>query len=308
MSFQRPIALDRKGTEQEFAWIVGQRHLIVISVAVLTAALASSGVYLAIKRIPVREVEVAQQFVVVAARSLPTGVRVTARDVRLAPWPSSSMVAGGFSSVDAVVNRGLLSSVVENEPLVESKLARPNAGAGLPPAIPPGMRAMSVKVNDVIGVAGFIDPGTRVDLVVTIRKRDESTSRTVVSNVEVLTAGSRSDQQKVKDGKPAVAAAVVTLLVKPDEAERIALAQAEGQIMLALRNPLDTESDGECRCTHGGVARRGYRGRPPAKAPAVAKKPAVVAAAVTVPPPAPAPRIYTVEAIRAAKRTEEVVH
>jgi pilus assembly protein CpaB len=284
-----------------------QRHLIVIGVAVLTAALASSGVYLAIKRIPVREVEVAQQFVVVAVRSLPTGVRVTARDVRLAPWPSSSMVAGGFSSVDAVVNRGLLASVVENEPLVESKLARPNAGAGLPPAIPPGMRAMSVKVNDVIGVAGFIDPGTRVDLVVTIRKRDESTSRTVVSNVEVLTAGSRSDQQKVKDGKPAVAAAVVTLLVKPDEAERIALAQAEGQIMLALRNPLDTESTASV-----GVRTAALLGEaiaaPPAKAPAVAKKPAVVAAAVTVPPPAPAPRIYTVEAIRAAKRTEEVVH
>ena len=284
-----------------------QRHLIVITVAVVTAALASGGVYLAIKRIPVREVEVAQRFVVVAARPLPTGVRVTADDVRLAPWPSSSMVAGGFTSVEAVVNRGLLSSVVENEPLVESKLGRPNAGAGLPPAIPPGMRAMSVKVNDVIGVAGFLDPGTRVDLVVTLRKRDESTSRTVVSNVEVLRAGSRSDQQKAKDGKPPVAAAVVTLLVKPDEAERIALAQVEGQIMLVLRNPLDTEATAST-----GVRMAALLGEavvaPAVKAPVVAKKPAVVPVAAPAPPPvAVAPRIYTVEAIRAAKRTEEVV-
>jgi pilus assembly protein CpaB len=274
----------------------------------VTAALASGGVYLAIKRIPVREVEVAQRFVVVAARPLPTGVRVTADDVRLAPWPSSSMVAGGFSSVEAVVNRGLLSSVVENEPLVESKLGRPNAGAGLPPAIPPGMRAMSVKVNDVIGVAGFLDPGTRVDLVVTLRKKDESTSRTVVSNVEVLRAGSRSDQQRTKDGKPPVAAAVVTLLVKPDEAERIALAQVEGQIMLVLRNPLDTEPTAST-----GVRMAALLGEaaaaPAVKAPVVAKKPAVVPVATPAPPPvAVAPRIYTVEAIRAAKRTEEVVH
>jgi pilus assembly protein CpaB len=170
------------------------------------------------------------------------------------------------------------------------------------------MRAMSVKVNDVIGVAGFLDPGTRVDLVVTLRKKDESTSRTVVSNVEVLRAGSRSDQQRTKDGKPPVAAAVVTLLVKPDEAERIALAQVEGQIMLVLRNPLDTEPTAST-----GVRMAALLGEaaaaPAVKAPVVAKKPAVVPVATPAPPPvAVAPRIYTVEAIRAAKRTEEVVH
>jgi pilus assembly protein CpaB len=126
------------------------------------------------------------------------------------------MVPGAFSKVDAIVNRGLLSSVVENEPLVESKLARADGGAGLPSAIPPGMRAISVKVNDVIGVAGFLDPGTRVDLMVTIRKKDDSTSRTVVSNVQVLTAGTRSELQKSKDKTPPTAA-VVTLLVSPED-------------------------------------------------------------------------------------------
>src|SRR5207247_5641795 len=130
---------------------------------------------------------------------------------KVAPWPASNMVPGAFSKVDAVVNRGLLSSVVENEPLVESKLASADGGAGLPSAIPPGMRAISVKVNDVIGVAGFLDPGTRVDLMVTIRKKEESTSRTVASNVQVLTAGTRNDQQRPKGGKTPSSTPVVTL-------------------------------------------------------------------------------------------------
>jgi pilus assembly protein CpaB len=284
-----------------------KRHLAVICVAVATAALASFGVYLTIKRMPVREVEVARHFVVVAARPLPTGVRLTADDVRRVAWPASSMVSTAFSSVDAVVNRALLAPVVENEPLSESKLARTEAGAGLPPTITPGMRAMSVKVNDVIGVAGFIDSGTRVDLVVTIKKKDDSISRTVVSNVEVLTAGTRFDQQqqrqKAKDAKPTSPTPVVTLLVTPQDAERIALAQAEGQIMLVLRNPLDTLPTATT-----GIRTAALLG-PGVEAPAEVVKthrvrptPPVIEAVAPVPP-----RIYTVEAIRAAKRSEEVV-
>jgi pilus assembly protein CpaB len=283
------------------------RHVFVLGVAVLTAALASFGVYLTLKRIPVREVEVARTFVVVAARALPTGVRLTAADLKVVPWPARSMVQGGFSKVDAVVNRGLLSSVVENEPVVESKLVRADGGAGLPSAIPQGMRAMSVKVNDVIGVAGFLDPGTRVDLMVTIRKKDESASRTVVSNVQVLTAGTRNEQQKPKDAKTAPsAAAVVTLLVSPEDAERIALAQSEGQIMLSLRNPLDTEAT-----TGGGVRSAALFGDTDAPEPVVKAKPVAVrkapAAPAVVSAPPPPTKIYTVEAIRAAKRSEEVV-
>src|SRR6476619_5288789 len=153
----------------------GVRHVVVVGVAVLTAALASVGVYLTVKRIPVREVEVARTFVVVAARALPTGVRLAAADLKVVPWPSSSMVAGGFSKVEDVVDRGLLSSVIENEPVVEGKLAARN------------------------GVAGFLDPGTRVDLMVTIRRKEDSTSRTVASNIQVLTSGTRGDQQRPKD-------------------------------------------------------------------------------------------------------------
>ena len=283
------------------------RHILIVAIAVATACLASFGVYRAVTRIPVREVEVARSFVVVATRSLPPGVRLATTDVRLAAWPAASPVPGSFSKVDAVVNRALLASVVENEPLVQSKVARLEAGAGLPPSIPPGMRAMSVKVNEVIGVAGFIDPGTRVDLVVTIRKNEDTTSRTAVSNVQVLSAGTRAEQEKSRTGSTSLsAAAVVTLLVTPQDAERIALAQAEGQIMLVLRNPLDTETT----ATSGvhAAALFGPDVAPPA-APVVnrsaPRKPPVVAAAAVAPPP---PKIYTVEAIRAAKRTEEVVH
>ncbi len=283
------------------------RHILIVGIAVATACLASFGVYRAVTRIPVREVEVARSFVVVATRSLPPGVRLAATDVRLAGWPTASPVSGSFSRVDAVVNRALLASVVENEPLVQSKVASLEAGAGLPPSIPPGMRAMSVRVNEVIGVAGFIDPGTRVDLVVTIRKNEDTTSRTAVSNVQVLSAGTRAEQEKSRTSSASpAAAAVVTLLVTPQDAERIALAQAEGQIMLVLRNPMDTETI----ATSGvhAAALFGPDVAPPA-APVVNKpaprKPPVVAAAPVAPPPS---KIYKVEAIRAAKRTEEVVH
>jgi pilus assembly protein CpaB len=285
----------------------GVRHVVVVGVAVLTAALASFGVYLTLKRMPVREVEVARTFVVVAARALPTGVRLAAADLKVVPWPSSSMVAGGFSKVEDVVDRGLLSSVIENEPVVEGKLAARNGGAGLSSAIPAGMRAMSVKVNDVIGVAGFLDPGTRVDLMVTIRRKEDSTSRTVASNIQVLTSGTRGDQQRPKDVKASAAsAAVVTLLVTPEDAERIALAQAEGQIMLSLRNPLDTEQTASSGVRTGALFGQAAEPEPVVKAVSVRRAPPPPPVAAVAPPPPP--KIYTVEAIRAAKRSEEVVH
>ena len=137
---------------------------------------------------------------------------------------------------------GLLTAVLENEPITVNKLAAMGA-SGLPPAIPPGMRAMSVKVNDVIGVAGFVVPDTRVDVVVTIRRQSDSMTRTAASNVQVLAAGTRKDQGKPEtDSRTANESTVVTLLVSPMDAERIALAQAEGEIMLMLRNPLDNEA------------------------------------------------------------------
>jgi len=277
------------------------RDLIVLVTAVVAASVAAFGVYLAITRIPVRTVEIATRHAVVAAKAMTMGTRVTKESVKLVDWPAKTPLPGGFSDIETVVDRGLLASVIENEPLIESKLAPREAGAGLPPSIPAGMRAMSVKVNEVIGVAGFVVPGTRVDVVVVIRQRDESMSRVVVGNVQVLTAGTKIDQENSKDGKP-IPSTVVTLLVSPQDAERISLAQSEGQIMLALRNPLDV-APSETR----GVRTSSLMGGATTN---VEVKPAVVRSKVVAPVApvtAPVARIYAVEAIRAAKRTEEPV-
>ena len=206
------------------------RTVVVMAVATLMAGIASLGVYAAVKSIPVREVEVAHTFVAVAARNLPTGSRITQEDVKLVAWPAKSPMSGAFSDIKPILDRGLVAAVGENEPFTETKLAPLGSGAGLPPSIPPGMRAMSVKVDEVIGVAGFVVPGTRVDLVVTLRGigQAESMSRTVVSNVLVLTAGTKFDQEQAKDGK-AQPSTVVTLAVSPSDAERIALASSEGK-------------------------------------------------------------------------------
>jgi len=216
------------------------RTVIVLFIALTLASIASLGVYRAVQRIPVREVEVASYHVVVAAKPLTMGAMLTPADVKVIPWPANSPIANGHKEIAEVVNRGLLSAVSENEPLTETKLAPVSGGAGLPPSIPAGMRAMSVKVNEVIGVAGFVVPGTKVDVLVTIKNDNDVMTRTVASNVQVLTAGTRYDQEKAKDGQP-IPSTVVTLLVAPANAERITLAQAQGQIMLALRNPLDTD-------------------------------------------------------------------
>jgi len=276
------------------------RTLLVFLLSVLVAGGASFFVYRAVQSIPVREVEVKSYYVAVAARPLPVGTMLAAGDVRLVAWPESSPVAGGYSTTEEVVDRGLIAPVVENEPLTAAKLASREAGAGLPPTITAGMRAISVKVNEVIGVAGFVVPGTRVDVVVTLARREDSLSRVVVSNVQVLTAGTKYDQDQAKDGKP-LPSTVVTLLVTPEDAERIALASAEGQIMLTLRNPLDTNPT-ETKGTRM-AALMGAPDPPPVtrvvQGVRRVEKPAPVA-----PPP---PQIYTVETIRAAKRSNEVV-
>ena len=275
------------------------RTLIVLVVALAAAGLASFAVYRAVQRMPVKEVEIATQQVVVAAKALPVGSLVGPGDVRLIAWPVKSPVAGAFVKIDDVVGRGLLNPVVENEPLTESKLAPRGAGAGLAPTIPVGMRAISVKVDEVVAVAGFTVPGTRVDLLVTVPDQQTSKTRTIVSNLEVLTAGTRYDQQEAKDGKP-IQATVVTLLATPEDAEKIALASSTGRVILVLRNPLDSAPTVTL-----GVSLAALTG--PTAPPPAAGRASENRRIVTVAPPPPPPQPYTVETIRAAKRTEEII-
>ncbi len=282
------------------------RTLLVFTLSLVVAGIFSALVYQAGQRTPAAA-DIQSVPVAVAARALPVGSKLTAADVKLVQWPASSPIAGAITSVEAAVDRGLLANVAENEPLTAAKVAAAGAGAGLPPMIPPGMRAISVKVDDVVGVAGFIVPGAHVDAVVTITQRDQNTARVVVSNVEVLAAGTRAEQTQATDGRSA-SASVVTLLVTPADAERISLASSVGRITLTLRNPLDTAAT-ETKGTQV-AALLGA----PEPSPVVAAAPArpavsrVVRAApepAPAPPPPPAP--YTVETIRAAKRTAEVV-
>jgi pilus assembly protein CpaB len=275
--------------------------LMVLALAVAMAALASFAVYNRIQRIPVREVEVAGQPVVVAAKALPVGALIGPADVRVAQWPTRNPVAGSFPKADDVVGRGLMVEVGENEPITERRLAPREAGAGLPTAIPVGMRAVSLKVNEVIGVAGFVVPGARVDVVAALEAEKETRARTVVSNLQVLASGTRYDQQGAKDGKP-IPSTVVTLLATPEDAERIMLASADGKVLLVLRNPLDTEPTKTSGIRLSSLMETTS---PPPIEKTVKGRKVVVSAS---PPPAPAPPPpYMVETIRGAKRTTEEV-
>lgn len=273
--------------------------MIVVGVAVAMAGVASFGVYRAIQNIPERTKYIPAHYLVVAKQDVPVGTILEAQHVRLAGWPQDTNVEGSFAKIEDVLGRGATAQIVANEPIIDRKLAPKEAGGGLPPTIPAGMRAMSVKVNDVIGVAGFTVPGTRVDVVVTIKDRDNSISRAVLSNIQVLAAGTKFDQDQAKNGQP-IKTAVVTLLVTPPDAEKLALAQTEGQIVLALRNPMDVEA-----VQTQGARMSGLLGAP-APAPvvkAVQGRPRVV----TPPAPPPVAPKYTIDAIRGGKRSEETI-
>jgi pilus assembly protein CpaB len=276
------------------------RTLVVVTVAVAMAAVASFGVYRAIQNIPERTKYIPAHYLVVAKQDVPVGTILEAQHVRLAGWPQDTTVEGSFAKIEDVIGRGATAQIVVNEPIIDRKLAPREAGGGLPPTIPEGMRAMSVKVNDVIGVAGFTVPGTRVDVLVTVRDTNNSSiSRAVLNNIQVLAAGTKFDQDQSKNGQP-IKTAVVTLLVTPPDAEKLALAQTEGQLLLALRNPLDVAA-----VQTQGVRMSSLIGAP-TPAPVI-KASGPTRRAVTPPPPPPAPKPYSVDAIRGGKRSEEII-
>lgn len=180
-----------------------------------------------------------QHQVAVAARDLPLGTMLKAEDVRMIDWRGEAVPQGFLTSVDLVVGRGLITPVRANEMLLEGKLAARGAGAGLAITIPEGMRAVSVRVDDVIGVAGFVLPGTRVDVMLTLPPkldRKETVTQLILQNMRVLAAGQIVQQDA--QGKP-ITVSVLTLMVTPVEAELLVLAANEGKIQLALRNTLD---------------------------------------------------------------------
>ena len=236
--------------------------------------------------------------VVVAMANLDLGASLRPEDVRTIDWPAESVPAGAFEHVEDVVGRGLIQPVVQNEAILPNKLASKDAGAGLAPVIRPGYRALSVRVNDVVGVAGYVLPGTHVDVVATINPTQQPTdvtSKVVLTNVEVLGSGTKIERD-TEQGKP-IAVSVVTLLVNPAEAEKLTLASTEGKIQLALRNPLDPAAPATTGIRPAALL--GYvASRPVSRVAAASPKPIAIAA------PAPSP---TIEIIRGDKRTQEAV-
>ncbi len=232
---------------------------------ILVLALASGGTagILAFRYLrqytPSLEAETRAGYVAVATRELPVGSVLRPGDVRLVEWPGTMLPAGYLAATEAAVGRGLITTVQENEPLLESKLAPTGAGGGLPVLISDGMRAVSVKVDEVVGVSGFVLPGTRVDVLLTMNASSgEPTTEVLLQKVRTLAAG--QTVQRDRDGKPR-AVPVITLLVTPEQAETLALASNQGRIQLALRNALDTATT-----TTPGARMGGLLGRPSAPA------------------------------------------
>jgi pilus assembly protein CpaB len=216
---------------------------ILLGLAVCMALVTSVLVYNWLQRQPkvVERVIGAQtEMVAVAVSDLFWGTKLTPEVIKLVPFPTGSLPQGHFSTVESLQGRVLLSNASTNEPILESKLApREVTMGGVAAVTRPEKRAMAVKVDDVIGVAGFINPGNRVDVLVTITKESLPVTKTVLQNVLVLATGPDLDR-KGKEEKPS-SVKVITLEVTPEEGEKLALAATEGKIVLALRNQVNAE-------------------------------------------------------------------
>lgn len=224
--------------------------------------------------------QLATRPIVVAAHALPAGVALAPADLRLADWPASLPLASSFASIAKVTGRPLLYPLPAGEPVLQPNLALPGAGIGLSGRIPPGMRATSVRSNRVVGVAGFLYPGSHVDVLVTFSNtpgQSGPVTQTVLQDAEVLTAGEQVEPDP--EGKPHTVD-VVTLLLKPEEAQRLLMASTVGTIQFVMRNGTDnrrwtslptrlTQLIGAPLVPGRGPATARRRGRDPAGAAAV---------------------------------------
>jgi pilus assembly protein CpaB len=220
--------------------------------------------------------------VIVAADDLQVGARVEEHDIKVIRIPASDLPPGSPRRRSDVIGHGVIVPISKGEFILPNRLAGENAGSGLPSLIPPGMRAVSVRVNEVVSVAGFVTAGTRVDVLLTGTPGSggEQETTTVLQNVAVLASGHTLERTATGEAQTT---AVITLLVSPDDAQRLTLASSEGHIQLALRNPLDTKQDEVPASNSRGL----YRGLPipPTVQPAV-HHPITKTVKPTIPPPA----------------------
>ena len=227
-----------------------RRLITVLAFAVLTALVASTAVYRVIAD-HARPVKPVAATVLVAARDLDPGKLVRDADIRAVPW-QGTVSAAWLTQREEIVGRGVIARINSGEPFSPNRLAAKGAGGGLAAAIPTGMRAVAVRVDEVVGVSGFVVPGMRVDVLSSGTlpgdRGDGKVTRTILQNIEVLSAGQNFERDV--QGKPATVQ-VVNLLVTPEQAELLSLAGTQTKIQLALRNPSDTQTVATVGATTG---------------------------------------------------------
>jgi pilus assembly protein CpaB len=287
-----------------------RRFLTVLGVSLIFALVVSTIFYrmTATTNAQAKRDDGDQKDIVVAVKPLNVGVTIKPADVKLKKIPAAQFPTGAFTRIEEVLDRPLISNVLLDEPVLAGRLAQRGSGAGLAPKIPVGMRAVTVRVNDVLGVAGFVLPGLRVDVLVTGTPGQGKgpTTTTVLQNILVLSAG----QTIEPDGRgQAIPAPNVTLLVTPAQAEILTLASSQGQIQLVLRNGGDENLEKTPGTTVAALySSKGVVQPEPAAAPARPRpRPVIVQQVIAAPPPpAPAPPSEIIM-IRGNARSVEVV-
>ncbi len=236
--------------------------------------------------------------ILVAADDLQVGTKIDDKDIKFVRFASADLPLGVFHFKNKVIGRGVVSPIARGEFITTSKLAGENAGSGLPSLIPPGMRAVSVRVNDTTSVSGFVLPGTRVDVLLTGSPQgsSEPQTTTVLENVAVIATGQRLERNSAGDPQTTP---VITLLASPDDAQKLTLASNQGHIQFAHRNPMDTRQEELAAARSSSL----YKNSPvttPAAAPAPSRP---RRAPVSIAPPPPA--VFTVEVYKGDKKEED---
>lgn len=276
---------------------------LVAGAAVILALIASIGTYrfLSEKRRVAEEARLQTVGVVVATADIPFGSAIRQDQVSISPWPKDRYPEGVLSDVNAAVGRIARREFVRGEPVVESKLLTTDKKVGLLSLrIPQGLRAFTVRVNEAVGVGGFLMPDARVDVLLTTSSAGPGgtrMSKIILEDIRVLAVGQTVEQ---KDNNP-VSVGTVTLAVTPEDAEKLALASNDGSIHLVLRNFADTEKVK----TSGISSDRLLAGKPAAGEPSMAKERKPSRAPKVSPASSVAVKKFTVEVIKGNSRSEE---
>jgi pilus assembly protein CpaB len=219
-----------------------RRYTIVFYAAVFIAAMATYGVFRVLQAAKTNA-QVATRPVLVAAKDIPAGAVLEKQALEVKQWPASTVPNQALTTLEAAQNRVARVPVFAGEAIVPGRLAPPGTSPGLEARIGPGMRAMSVRINDVAGLSGLIQPNSHVDVLVTLRETGghlaEEVSKLFLENMRVLSMGSRTTRDDSGESNPATTA---TLEVTPTQAERLAVAMRQGTIQLVLRGFDDGDS------------------------------------------------------------------